>query len=135
VTGSSQAVSATLYLPDVTIWLSGSSRGTVGRGRPGRAPLGAVPVVPLINRGRLTQRDGVSEIADVMPLTDAAARALTNAQVATEVAAIPQRWVAGMSKGDFADQNGNPLPAWQAYFGAVWATEECGRQVRPVLRR
>jgi hypothetical protein len=60
---------------------------------------------------------------DVMPLTDAAARALTNAQVATEVAAIPQRWVAGMSKGDFADQNGNPLPAWQAYFGAVWATE------------
>jgi hypothetical protein len=85
--------------------------------------LGAVPVVPLVNRGRLTQRDGVSEIADVMPLTDAAARALTNAQVATEVAAIPQRWVAGMSKGDFADQNGNPLPAWQAYFGAVWATE------------
>jgi hypothetical protein len=122
--GSSQAVSATLYLPDVTIWLAGSAQGNrweeVDRDE---HMLGAVPVVPLINRGRLTQRDGVSEIVDVMPLTDAAARALTNAQVATEVAAIPQRWVAGMSKGDFADQNGNPLPAWQAYFGAVWATE------------
>jgi hypothetical protein len=124
VSGSSQVVSATLYLPDVTIWLTGSQQGSrweeVDRDE---HRLGAVPVVPLINRGRLTQRDGVSEIVDVMPLTDAAARALTNAQVATEVAAIPQRWVAGMSKGDFADQNGNPLPAWQAYFGAVWATE------------
>jgi hypothetical protein len=120
----------------VTIWLSGSASGNrweeVDRDE---HRLGAVPVVPLINRGRLTQRDGVSEIVDVMPLTDAAARALTNAQVATEVAAIPQRWVAGMSKGDFADQNGNPLPAWQAYFGAVWATEAGGRQVRAVLRR
>jgi hypothetical protein len=102
--GSSQVVSATLYLPDVTIWLTGSQhRHPVGRRGPGRARLGAVPVVPIINRGRLTQRGGVSEIADVIPLTDAAARALTNAQVATEVAAIPQRWVAGMSKGDFAD--------------------------------
>jgi hypothetical protein len=34
-----------------------------------------------------------------MPLTDAAARAFTNAQVATEVAAIPQRWVAGHVQG------------------------------------
>jgi hypothetical protein len=123
--GSSQVVSATLYLPDVTIWLSGSQQGSrweeVDRDEHG---LGAVPVVPIINRGRLTQRGGVSEIADVIPLTDAAARALTNAQVATEVAAIPQRWVAGMSKGDFADPaTGAPLPAWQAYFGAVWATE------------
>jgi hypothetical protein len=117
-------VSATLYLPDATVWLTGSSQGTrwVEEDRDEHR-LGAVPVVPLVNRGRLTQRNGVSEIADVLPLTDAAARALTNAQVATEVAAIPQRWVAGMSKGDFADQNGNPLPAWQAYFGAVWATE------------
>jgi hypothetical protein len=112
------------YLPDATVWLTGSSQGTrwVEEDRDEHR-LGAVPVVPLVNRGRLTQRNGVSEIADVLPLTDAAARALTNAQVATEVAAIPQRWVAGMSKGDFADQNGNPLPAWQAYFGAVWATE------------
>jgi hypothetical protein len=124
VTGGPSQVSATLYLPDVTVWLTGSSSGNrwVEEDRDEHR-LGAVPVVPLINRGRLTQRDGVSEIVDVMPLTDAAARALTNAQVATEVAAIPQRWVAGMSKGDFADQNGNPLPAWQAYFGAVWATE------------
>jgi hypothetical protein len=117
-------VSATLYLPDATVWLTGSSQGTrwVEEDRDEHR-LGAVPVVPLVNRGRLTQRNGVSEIADVLPLTDAAARALTNAQVATEVAAIPQRYVAGMSKGDFADQNGVPLPAWQAYFGAIWGTE------------
>jgi hypothetical protein len=26
-----------------------------------------------------------------------------------------------VSKGDFVDADGNPLPAWQAYFGSVWA--------------
>jgi hypothetical protein len=124
VTGGTSQMQATLYLPDVTVWVTGSSSGSrwVEEDRDEHR-LGAVPVVPIVNRGRLTKRGGVSELADVLPLTDAAARALTNAQVATEVAAIPQRWVAGMSKGDFADQNGNPLPAWQAYFGAVWATE------------
>jgi hypothetical protein len=116
-------VYATLYLPDQTIWASSTGTGSkwVEEDRDVHR-LGVVPVVPLVNRGRLTQRDGVSEIADVLPLTDAAARALTNAQVATEVAAIPQRWVAGMSKGDFSDAQGNLLPAWQAYFGAVWST-------------
>jgi hypothetical protein len=120
----SAPVYATLYLPDQTIWLTGTGTGSrwTEEDRDVHG-LGVVPVVPLVNRGRLTQRNGVSEIADVLPLTDAAARALTNAQVATEVAAIPQRWVAGMSKGDFADANGNPLPAWQAYFGSIWSTE------------
>jgi hypothetical protein len=26
-----------------------------------------------------------------------------------------------VSKGDFVDTDGNPLPAWEAYFGSVWA--------------
>ena len=115
---------ATIYMPDSTVWLqgrsgTGSSFEVVDRDDHN---LGVVPVVQLTNRSRTAMRYGVSEICDVITLTDAVARALTNAQVATEVAAIPQRWAAGMSKGDFVDSNGNTLPVWKAYFGSVWST-------------
>jgi hypothetical protein len=60
-------------------------------------------------------------MADVISVTDAAARNITNAQVAQETHAVPQRGVLGASKGDFVDQNGKQLTVWEAYFGAVWA--------------
>lgn len=119
---TSPAGFATLYLPDVTIWLERPTRG--GRwDEVDRDPhdLGVVPVVPLVNRARTTDRAGVSEMADVITLTDAASRALTNAQLATEAVAVPQRYVLGATKGDFVDQNGQQLTAWETYFGAVWA--------------
>jgi hypothetical protein len=78
-------------------------------------------VVPLVNRPRLSPRDGRSQMHRVIGLTDAAARALTNAQLATEVMAIPQRYVLGASKGDFVDKDGQVLTTWEAYFGAIWA--------------
>lgn len=113
---------ATLYLPDVTIWLERPTRGgkwdEADRDEHG---LGAVPVVPLLNRSRTANREGVSEMADVIGLTDAAARALTNAQLATETLAVPKRFVLNASKGDFVDQNGNALTAWEAYFGVFSA--------------
>ena len=116
---------ATLYLPDRTIWLERPTRG--GRWQESTEherdehELGAVPVVPLLNRSRTANRDGVSEMADVISLTDAAARALTDAQLATETLAVPKRFVLNASKGDFVDQNGQPLTAWEAYFGAFSA--------------
>ncbi len=113
---------ATLYLPDVTVWLERSGRSGWTDVDRDEHDLGTVPVVPLVNRARLkSRRDGVSEMADVMTLTDAACRALTNAQVATEVLAVPQRYVLGASPKDFVDANGNPVTAWETYFGAVWA--------------
>jgi hypothetical protein len=53
----------------------------------------------------LTQNllEGVSEMFDVIPIADSAARALTNAQLAQETVAVPQKYVLGMSKGDFVD--------------------------------
>lgn len=115
-----KARSATLYLPDVTIWLErdGSQWNDVDRDE---HRLGTVPVVPIVNRPRTGRRLGVSEMADVISLTDACARALTNAQVAAEAMAVPQRGVLGATKGDFIDADGQPLTTWQAYFGAVWA--------------
>jgi hypothetical protein len=59
----------------------------------------------------------------VIGLTDAAARSLTNLQLAGETHAVPGKYALGVSKGDFADADGNPLPVWQAYFTSIWATE------------
>lgn len=119
---TSPAEFATLYLPDVTIWLERATRGgkwdEVDRDE---HDLGVVPVVPLVNRARVAARAGVSEMADVIGLTDAASRALTNAQLATETLAVPKRFVLNASKGDFVDQNGDMLTAWEAYFGAFSA--------------
>lgn len=111
---------ATLYLPEQTVWLQRISGRWVDVERDDHR-LGVVPVVPLANRPRLGHREGRSQLERVIHLTDAAARALTNAQLATEVMAIPQRYVLGASKGDFVDKDGQVLTTWEAYFGAIWA--------------
>lgn len=120
--GSILAEYATLYLPDVTIWLERAGQGGAAWTETDRDDhlLGFVPVVPLVNRARTARRVGVSEMADVIPLTDAAARALTNAQLATETLATPQRYVLGAQPKDFQDANGNFKTAWETYFGSVW---------------
>lgn len=114
---------ATLYTPEATVWLILDRGQWVESDDRDEHRLGRCPVVPLVNNGRLHDRYGASEMLQVIDLTDAAARALTDAQVATEVMALPQRWAAGMSQADFTDQaTGEALTKWEAYFGAVWAT-------------
>lgn len=117
----------TWYRPNVTRWLV---RDTFGRWvdefEPDVHNLGAVPVVALVNRNRATRRrdsilEGVSEMADIIPIAASASRALTNAQLLQETMVAPARGVLGATKGDFVDQDGQPLSAWQTYFGAVWA--------------
>lgn len=118
---------ATIYQPDVTTWLH--YEPTTGQWLVEDRDvhnLGMVPVVPTFRRRRTrlsTERrwQGTSAMADVIPVTDAAARNITNAQVAQETHAVPQRGVLGASKGDFVDQNGKQLTVWEAYFGSVWA--------------
>lgn len=117
---------ATLYLPGVTVWLTRDRGRWVedddlgGRDEHG---LGVVPVVPLVNRARIADRVGRSELQPVISLTDACARSLTNLQIAQETHAVPQRGVLGASKGDFIGSDDKPLTTWEAYFGAVWALE------------
>lgn len=111
---------ATLYLPNSTVWLELDGGGWKEFDRDNHN-LGRVPIVMFLNRRRAGKWDGVSEMKDVIPLVDAAARALTNMQVAAESIAIPKRWVVGMSKGDFVDGAGKPIPVWQSYMGAIWA--------------
>ncbi|MFI1197708.1 phage portal protein [Micromonospora sp. NPDC020750] len=116
-------VQATLYLPNVTVWLERRNAAWVEVDRD-EHNLGVVPVVPLVRGARLSKRDGRSIFTRITGLTDAAARALTNGQVATEALAVPQRWAAGLSPEDFRDpKTGETLPTWEAYFGALWASK------------
>jgi hypothetical protein len=122
-TGRPGAEYATLYLPNETVWIENSEATGYVYAEVDRNVhnLGVVPVVPLVNRTRTARRAGVSEMADVIPLTDAAARALTNAQVATEALSVPQRYVLGAKPSDFQDASGNLKTAWETYFSSVWA--------------
>lgn len=117
-----EPVLATLYMPDRTVWLEKQSGGWVDVDAD-QHNLGRVPVVPFWNRRRTGRWTGVTEMADIKPLVDAAARALTNLQIAAETHSVPQKWVLGMSKGDFVDKDGNPIPAWQSYYTAIWANQ------------
>lgn len=113
---------ATLYLRNVTVWCVMGRRGWEEEDRD-EHNLGRVPVEVLVNRATSDDRYGESEMAPIISLTDACCRALTNAGLATEVAAIPQKYAAGMSQADFKDpQTGEQLTAWETYFGSVWAT-------------
>jgi hypothetical protein len=109
---------ARLYLPDRTVWLERTPRGgpwtVTGEDV---HQLGRPLVEMLTNRGRAGERSGASEMRDVIALTDAACRTLTNMQGAQELLAVPQRYVLGARQEDFTDAHGNPLPAWEAYIG------------------
>ena len=117
---------ATLYLPNSTRWLVMSDGVWQDEFDPDEHNLGTAPVVPFVNRNRATGRtgsiaEGVSEMADIIPIADSASRAVTNAQLLQETMVAPARGVLGATKGDFVGTDGEPLSAWQAYFGSVWA--------------
>jgi len=122
---------ATYYDQYKTVWLERKAPtdpawSEIGRDGHG---VGRVPVIPFFNMRRSGAWSGVSEMADAIGLTDAAARSLTNLQIAAETHSVPQKWVLGMSKGDFVDAAGNPLPTWQTYFGAIWANQNSEAKV------
>jgi hypothetical protein len=121
---------ATLYLPDVTIWLEKSS-STQKWAETGRDVhrLGRVPITMSLCRRRSGSWTGTSLMKRVADITDAAARALTNMQFASEAHGIPQRYALGVSQGDFVDKDGAPIPAWEAYFNAVWANKNADVKV------
>ena len=111
---------ATLYLPDSTTWFEFASGGWVEYDRDDHN-LGRVPIVMFLNRRLTGHWTGETEMADVIPHVQIVGRTLLNMQVAAESIAIPKRWVVGMSKGDFVDANGAPIPVWESYMGAIWA--------------
>ncbi|MFB9956999.1 phage portal protein [Cellulomonas denverensis] len=117
---------ATWYRLNETLWidLDGTAEVTDTDGH----GMDCVPVVPTFRRRRTTipagrTLQGTSAMEDVIPIADAAARNISNAQLGQETHAVPQRAVLGASKGDFVDQQGKQLTVWETYFGAVWALQ------------
>lgn len=120
---------ATLYLPDRTVWYRWDG-GWVEEGRD-EHDLGAVPVVPLVNRprlraaryspssGALRTQYGRSELASALPLSDAANKMATDMMVAGEFVAIPLRGLFGITPADLEDEHGNKITALQAIMGRL----------------
>ena len=110
---------ATLYLPNATHHFA-RRRGWVEEDRD-EHNLGVVPVVPLVNRGRMLEQDGRSEFASVLPLADGANKMATDMMTSGEFHAMPRRWALGMTASDFEDEDGNPISPFEQIAGRVWA--------------
>lgn len=121
---------ATLLLPDKTLYLARSA-GPIAewvldgdeRTAVVKHNLGIVPVVPLTNKAKLSNRYGMSEIStELRQLTDAGGRTLMNLQAASELIATPLRGFFGV-KGEDIAPNGTKAEINEAYYGRILAVE------------
>lgn len=85
-------------------------------------PLGEVPVVPLVNRARLLDVTGSSEMADILDLTDGLAKIMSDAMVSSEYFARPRRWVTGLEVME--DEDGNPINPFSNEGDRLWQSED-----------
>lgn len=121
---------ATLYLPAATRhYALGHGDWREVADQRDEHGLGVVPMVRLLNRGRMLKKLGVSEFADVIPIADAANKMATDMMISGEFHAMPRRWVFGMSEEDFQDEDGNPLSTWEQIAGRIWATDKAPGEV------
>jgi hypothetical protein len=120
---------ATLYLPERTVHYEFGDAGWREMGRD-EHNLGAVPMVPMINRARLVDRHGRSEMGPVLPLAHAANKLATDMMVAAEFVAIPLRGFLGIGPDALVDEQGNRLTAFQALMGRLLMLPEGEEQVK-----
>jgi hypothetical protein len=91
--------------------------------------LGEVPAAVLANRPRLMRRGGVSELRDVIPLSDAACKIATDMMISAEFHAIPRRYAIGVAPEDFEDEEGRKISALRRIAGRIWAIGKDRTQV------
>ena len=122
---------ATLYLPNVTILLVRSSKGPQAwvEERSIKHNLGVVPVIPILNKKRLEETNGCSEIfPELRSQTDSAARLMMNMNATAELMAVPQRVLFGVDQEELlsATQTG---ASWEAYIANILAFGEANGTV------
>ena len=128
---------ATLYLPDGIYkfrsamrqeWTTSGSRSrwvrrdVDGEDWPLPNPLGVVPVVPLLNRPRLTGQ-GDSEIRRVIPIQNAVNKLVADMMVASEYQAFRQRWLTGHEIPVDPETN-QPVEEFKAAVDRIFVAEE-----------
>lgn len=74
-------------------------------------PLGELNVVVIANRPLLNSPEGVSELADILPMADAVNKMATDMMVTSEFYAQPRRWATGVELEEYAaqDDEGNDI--------------------------
>ncbi|MFD5916183.1 phage portal protein [Kitasatospora sp. NPDC058201] len=122
LTGAVRDQLATLKLPNATHHYEFKGRGGWLEVDRDEHKLGVVPVVTLANRGRLLVPGGVTELADVLPISNAACKIATDMMVGSEFHAMPRRWALGFDQEDFTDPDGKPVSVWSRLAGRIWAT-------------
>lgn len=109
---------ATLYLPAATSYYQQGKSGWTLIDRD-EHELGEVPVVPLINRSRLSDQAGRSELSPILPLARAVNKISTDMMVAAEFVALPLRGFMGIGPDALQDAEGNSLTAVEAIMGKL----------------
>lgn len=113
-----------LYLPDETVYLGQSKNKNTQWILDKRVPheMGRVLVSPLVNRARIHEWCGRSEISkELRSATDAASRIMMNLQSASELMAIPQRIIFGVDESEFPVDVTQPGAAMEAYMARIMA--------------
>lgn len=116
---------ATLYQPGLTTWYIKKNGNWIPDPdiAPDQTDLDVPPVVPLVNRARVRDRGGVSELADVISVSDALCKIATDMMVSAEYHAIPRRWAAGLTEEDFVAPDGSKTSTLTARIGGLWLSE------------
>ena len=110
---------ATLFFPD-EVYTTTRGEGDSKWSEPERTPnpIKVVPVVPLVNRKRL-KSEPFSELAAIIPIQDAINKVASDAIVASEFAAFPQRVIMGLEPFEDTDEERNRL--LKAYVDRILA--------------
>ncbi|MFD6613570.1 phage portal protein, partial [Micromonospora chalcea] len=112
---------AALYLPGATHYYEQTSATGWRETERDEHGLEVPPVVPLVNRPRTLKPGGVSELADVIPISDAACKVATDMMVSAEYHAMPRRVAFGVDENDFVDGDGKRVSVWSRLAGRIWA--------------
>jgi hypothetical protein len=115
----------TLYRPNYTLtFVVSPERGGYVEISRDDHELGEVLVVPIVNRPQLWAPLGTSELADVIPLSDAACKIATDMMIGAEFHAMPRRWALGFDEDDFTDKDSKKVSVWQTIAGKIWSTSK-----------
>jgi hypothetical protein len=139
-TGEDGRLWVNLYTPD-TVWKYRSTSATAdgaalegvggagweprpvrGEGWPIPNPLGIVPAVPLVNRPRLRQPYGESELHNVLAPQDAVNKLTSDLLIASEFGAFRQRWATGLDIPT-NPATGEPVEPFAAAIDRLWVSE------------
>lgn len=119
-----QLFAATVYLPDQTV-VYDKSEGEWQVVSQSQHGLGIVPVVPLLNRTRLSDLYGTSEITpELRSMTDAAARILMLMQATAELMGVPQRLIFGAKPEELGVDPTTGTKKFDAYIARILGFED-----------